>query len=69
VGFGGRYLSVALSVGLLRVAVSDHRDPLQFGLSSSFFKRMTRSPWRFAVLLASPEVWAADWWNQDLQGS
>ena len=32
----GGLLSVALSVGLLRLAVSKHRCPLQFGLSSSF---------------------------------
>ena len=30
-----RYLSVALSVGLLRLAVGKHRCPDQFGLSSS----------------------------------
>src|SRR5262249_55917700 len=40
----GRYLSVALSVGLLRVAVSDHRISRQFGLSSSRRKIGTRSP-------------------------
>jgi len=43
-GLWGGLFSVALSVGLLRLAVSKHRDPLQFGLSSPLDKLGARSP-------------------------